>query len=168
MRDMNADLLLRLVIDYPTVPRKRRGEPTRMEPLSENVMLHMHWAARLRVRKSLYAHMLVAMRAWPRYERAVQHSLLPPERRAVRFLRRAGPGTGVRRFDSSNFSGGACKLALDVLKPDSGRNRGLGVIHEDSRLWVREEYVESPDADVPVGKLGIEVYSVADDEPKWR
>lgn len=161
-------LLLRLVIDYPSVPRKRHGEPARMEPLSENGMLKMHWAARSRLRRRMYAHMLAAMHSFPRYERAVQHSLLPPERRVVRFIRRAGPGTGVRRFDASNFAGGACKLALDILKPDSGRNRGLGVIHEDSRKWVREEYVESPDAGTLAGTLMIEVYAVADDEPKWR
>ena len=164
---MLGDLLLRLVIDYPSVPRKRLGEPTRMEPVSENSMLKLHWSARARLRKRLYAHMLIAMRACPRYERAVQHPALPPERRVVRFLRRAGPGTGVRRMDATNFAG-AMKSCLDILKPDSGRNRGLGVIHEDSRLWVREEYVESSDADAPVGKLGIEVYAVADSEPKWR
>lgn len=161
-------LLLRFIIDYPSVLRRRRGESARVEPLSENGLLKMHWAARSRLRRSIYVHVLAAAQAWPRYERAVQHPALPPERRVVRFLRRAGPGTGVRRFDAANFAGGACKLVLDVLKPDSGRNRGIGVIHEDSRLWVREEYVEGPDVDVPVGKLAVEVYAVPDSDPKWR
>lgn len=131
------------------------------EPPSGNVWSRMHWGAKKRLRRRLYAHLLVSLRANHRWERHVLHPHAPDlaSRRRVVFTRHAGPGTGVRRYDDGRWREG-CGVVLDIIQVDRVRRPGLGLIYSDAPRWLDENYVQ--DATGTAGVLRVEVYEAGD------
>lgn len=139
----------------PTAPILRLSCP---EPPSGNVWERMHWAAKKRLRRTLYAHLFVSLRTHRRWERFVFHPGMPElaRRRRVVLSRRAGPGTGVKRYDDNRWREG-CGVVLDVIQVDRAKRPGLGIIYSDAIDWVDDRYVQSADV-AALGVLTVDVY----------
>ena len=134
-----------------------------------------HWAAKARLRRSLYEAVLEAKHQDPRWRAAVLHPLLDADRRKRRVVFTRGIGiadnapTARRRgkhpvhvADVDGLAGGL-KPCLDVLILDKPRRHGHGFLIDDSPQFVVVEYVQ--DASVEGGMLRVEVFECEEVTP---
>jgi len=126
-----------------------------------------HWAARARLRRSIYVEVLVAMQKDPRWRAAVLHPLLDSDRRKRKVVFTRGVGIARNKsgrgahpthvLDEDNFRGGL-KSLVDTLLTDKPRRPGHGLLIDDSPAFLVSEYKQ--DASVEGGFLRVDVFEV--------